>query len=63
MPEEREVIVTNGSGGSGAGMIIALVLVVALLVVLFLLYQNGVFSGASPTDINADININPPAKN
>lgn len=63
MAEEREVIVTNGGGGGGAGMIIALVLVVALLVVGFLLYQNGTFSRAAPTDINADININPPAKN
>ncbi len=64
MAEEREVIVTNDGGGSGAGMIIALVLLVALLIVGFLLYQNGVFSGAAnPTDIKADINVNPPATN
>lgn len=62
MAEEKEVIVTS-DGGSGAGMIIALVLLVALLVVGFLLYQNGTFSRVAPTDINADINVNPPAKN
>jgi len=63
MAEDREVIVTNDGGGSGAGMIIAVVLLIAVLVGLFLLYQNGTFSSAAPTDVKADININPPARN
>lgn len=57
---DKETIVTT-DGGGGAGMIIALVLVVVLLIGGFLLYQNGVFSGGARA-VNADININPPAK-
>jgi uncharacterized membrane protein len=53
MADEKEVIVTN-DGGGGAGMIIAIVLLIAVLVGLFLLYQNGVFSGAA-SDINVKV--------
>jgi hypothetical protein len=61
MADEKEVIVTN-DGGGGAGMIIAIVLLIAVLVGLFLLYQNGVFSGGAQ-DINADIKIETPKTN
>lgn len=62
MAEEKEVIVTSDSGGGGAGMIVAIVLLIAVLVGLFLLYQNGVFSRGA-TDINADIKIETPKTN
>lgn len=62
MADEKEVIVTNDGGGGGAGMIVAIVLLIAVLVGLFLLYQNGVFSGGD-RDINADIKIETPKTN
>jgi hypothetical protein len=63
MAEEKDVIVTgDGGGGSGAGMIIAVVLLIAVLVGVFLLYQNGVFSGGA-RDVNADIKIETPKTN
>lgn len=62
MAEEKEVIVTSDGGGGGAGMIIALVLLIVVLVGVFLLYQNGVFSGGA-RDINADIKIETPKTN
>lgn len=62
MAEEKEVIVTNDGGGGGAGMIVAIVLLIAVLVGLFLLYQNGVFSGGA-RDIDADIKIETPKTN
>jgi hypothetical protein len=61
MAEEKEVIVTS-DGGGGAGMIVAIVLLIAVLVGLFLLYQNGVFSGGTQ-DVNADIKIETPKTN
>ena len=62
MAEEKEVIVTSDGGGGGAGMIIAIVLLIAVLVGLFLLYQNGVFTGGAQ-DVNADIKIETPKTN
>jgi uncharacterized membrane protein len=62
MADEKDVIVTSdGGGGGGAGMIIALAILVVVLVGVFLLYQNGVFSGGA-RDVNADIKIETPTK-
>lgn len=58
---DKEVIVT-GDGGGGAGMIIAIVLLIAVLVGLFLLYQNGAFTGGAQK-IDADIKIETPKTN
>ena len=61
MADEKDVIVTSDGGGGGAGMIIALAILVVVLVGVFLLYQNGVFSGGA-RDVNADIKIETPTK-
>ena len=60
MADKKTVVATDGGGG-GAGMVIALVLLVVVIVGLFLLYQNGVFSGGAQ-DVNADIKIETPTK-
>lgn len=62
MADEKDVIVTSDGGGGGAGMIIALAILVVVLVGVFLLYQNGVFSGGAQ-DVNADIKIETPKQN
>jgi hypothetical protein len=61
MAEEKEVIVTD-SGGGGGGVLIAVVLLLAVIVVLFLLFGRGLMNGNNPTDINADVKIETPAK-
>ena len=57
MAEDRETVVVadDGGGGGGGGAIIAIVLLLAILVVGYLLYRNGVFGGASTTDVNVKI--------
>jgi ABC-type cobalt transport system substrate-binding protein len=55
---EKEVIVTNGGGGAGAGMLVGALLVLALIAVLFFVFKDRIFGGS---DINADIRIETPA--
>lgn len=60
--DRETVVVTDGGDRSGgAGMIVAIVLLLAVIVIGYLLYSNGVFSGGSsvPSKIEADINVNP----
>src|SRR5689334_139750 len=40
---EKEVIVTDGGGGSGAGMLIGVVLVLAVLAILFFVFKDRIF--------------------
>ena len=59
---DKETIVTTDGGGSGAGMIVALIALIILIFGGVFLYQQGVFSGGT-RDVNADIKIEtPPAK-
>ena len=57
---EKEVIVTDGGGGSGAGMLIGVVLVLAVLAILFFVFKDRIF-GSGTTDINADVKVEAPA--
>ena len=58
---EKEVIVTNDGGGSGAGMLIGVVLVLAVLAVLFFVFKDSILGGGT-RDINADVKIETPSK-
>ena len=53
---ERETIVyTDGDRGGGAGAIIAVILLLAVIVIGYLLYSNGVFSGGGETKVDVKI--------
>ena len=60
MAEDKEVIVTDSGGGSGAGMLIGVVLVLAVLAILFFVFKDRIF-GSGTTDINADVKVEAPA--
>ncbi len=57
---ERETIVTTDSGRGSGGTILAVVLLIAILVVLFLVFGQGLIGGGTDK-IEADVSIDTPA--
>lgn len=56
---EKEVIVTDGGGGSGFGMLAGVILVLAVLAILFFVFKDRIL-GTGNTDVN--IKVEGPAK-
>ncbi|WP_300973449.1 hypothetical protein [Sphingomonas sp. LHG3406-1] len=54
---ERTTVV-NADGGRGSGGLIAVVLLLAILVVGFILYQNGTFGSKTEITVPDEINVN-----
>jgi uncharacterized membrane protein len=54
---EREVIVTDGGrgGGAGFGMLAGIILVLAVLAVLFFVFKDQILGGNAPRDVNVKI--------
>lgn len=59
---EREVIVTEGGGGSGFGMLAGVILVLAVLAILFFVFKDRILGGGGDTNIKADVKVEGPAK-
>ena len=56
--EKERVVYTDDGGGRGAGTTIAVILgIIALLVVLYLLFGQGLMGGGETTDIKADVDV------
>ncbi len=58
---EKEVIVTEGGGGSGFGMLAGVILVLAVLAILFFVFKDRIVGGGD-TNIKADVKVEGPAK-
>jgi uncharacterized membrane protein len=56
---EKEVIVTDGGGGAGFGMLAGVILVLAVLAVLFFVFKDRIMGG--DTNIKADVKVEAPA--
>ena len=55
--EKERVIYTDGGGRSGGTTIAVILGIIALLVVLYLLFGQGLMGGGETTDIKADVDV------
>ncbi len=60
--EKERVIYTEGGGRSGGTTIAVILGIIALLVVLYLLFGQGLMGGGETTDIKADIDVAAPTE-
>jgi p-aminobenzoyl-glutamate transporter AbgT len=60
MERERETIVTTDGGRGGGSTVVIILGLVALLVILFLVFGQGLVGGADTTEIKADVDVSAP---